>query len=52
MFESGAILKKKKELLKFADTVLTLTLLDDESVKEMKDALVKILREEYEKSKK
>lgn len=51
MLESGAILKKKKELLKFSDTVFTLTLLDDESVKEMKDSLDKILREEYEKSK-
>ena len=30
---------------------VVLTLLDDESVKEMRDALVKILREEYEKSK-
>lgn len=52
MFESGALLKKQKALAKCNDSVFILTLLDDESVKVCKDALVKILREEHEDQKK
>ncbi|HYC34230.1 MAG TPA: GTPase ObgE [Candidatus Paceibacterota bacterium] len=48
MVESGGIEKRVKTLSKFSDTVIPLTLLDDESVKNCKDTLVKILRAQNE----
>ncbi len=35
----------KKKLAKYCDTILTVTVLDDKSIKELKDNLTKILRE-------
>ncbi len=51
MVDESVVLKQKKALSSCSSDVWSLTLLDDESIKECKDKLVKILREEYESNK-